>query len=62
MAIIGIVCWFCCGIISIVLGLIAQGKFREQGRSDTLAKVAWIGGIVALVVQLGYSVLSYVGN
>ena len=30
------------------LGLIAQGKFREQGRSDTLAKVAWIGGIVVL--------------
>jgi hypothetical protein len=38
-----------------VLGFIAQSKFRQQGRSDTLAKVAWIGGIVALVL----GVLSY---
>ena len=56
LSIIGIVCWFCCSPASIVLGLIAQGKYREQGQPDTLAKVAWIGGIVAVVLGvLGYA-------
>jgi hypothetical protein len=52
LAIIGIVCWLFCSPAAIVLGVIAQGKFREQGRPDTLAKVAWIGGIVALVLGI----------
>ncbi|HEY3561112.1 MAG TPA: DUF4190 domain-containing protein [Kribbella sp.] len=56
MSIIGIVCWFCCPIASIVLGFLGQNKFREQGQPDTLAKVAWIGGIVFLVLGiLGYA-------
>jgi hypothetical protein len=44
LSIIGIVCWFLCSPAAIVLGLIAQSKFREQGQKGTLAKVAWIGG------------------
>ena len=55
LAIIGIVCILICAPAAIVLGLIAQGKFREQGRPDTLAKVAWIGGIVSIVISLVYS-------
>lgn len=52
LSVIGIVCWFLCSPAAIVLGIIAQGKFRNQGRPDTLAKVAWIGGIVALVLGI----------
>ena len=52
LSVIGIVCWFLCSPAAIVLGLIAQNKFRAQGRSDTLAKVAWIGGIVLLVLGI----------
>jgi hypothetical protein len=55
LAIIGIVCILICSPAAIVLGLIAQGKFREQGRPDTLAKVAWIGGIVSIAFGLLYS-------
>ncbi|GAB3958198.1 hypothetical protein GCM10029978_002630 [Actinoallomurus acanthiterrae] len=50
LSIIGIICWFCCSPAAIVLGLVAQNQFRAQGRPDTLARVAWIGGIVALVL------------
>jgi len=50
LSVIGIVCWLICSPAAIVLGLIAQNKFRAQGRPDTLAKVAWIGGIVLLVL------------
>lgn len=60
LSIIGIVCWLCCSPAAIVLGLIAQGQFRNQGQSDTLAKTAWIGGIVALVLNIVYAVLRYV--
>lgn len=49
LSIIGIVCWFLCSPAAIVLGIIAQSQFRNQGRPDTIAKVAWIGGIVALI-------------
>jgi hypothetical protein len=49
LAVIGIVCWFLCSPAAIVLGIVAQSQFRNQGRPDTLAKTAWIGGIVALV-------------
>ena len=52
LSIIGIVCWFCCSPAAIVLGLVAQNQFRAQGRPDTLAKVAWIGGIVALILGI----------
>jgi hypothetical protein len=52
LSIIGIVCWFCCSPAAIVLGIIAQNQFRGQGRPDTLAKVAWIGGIVALALGI----------
>jgi hypothetical protein len=52
LAIIGIVCWFCCSPAAIVLGLVAQSQFRNQGRPDTLARVAWIGGIVAIALGI----------
>lgn len=52
LGIIGIVCWFVCSIASIVLGLIGQSKARELGQSDTLPKVAWIGGIVSVVLGI----------
>jgi preprotein translocase subunit SecG len=58
LSIIGIVCWFCCAPISIALGLVAQGQFRRQGRSDLLAKVAWIGGIVFLVLSIVFTAIS----
>ena len=57
LAIIGIVCWLCCSPAAIVLGVIAQNQFRNQGRPDTLAKVAWIGGIVALALGVLVSII-----
>jgi hypothetical protein len=59
LSIIGIVCWFCCSPASIVLGLIAQSRYRQQGQSDTLAKVAWIGGIAFFVLGI---ILTATGN
>lgn len=58
LSIIGIVCWFCCSPAAIVLGLVAQGQFRNQGQSDGLAKTAWIGGIVALILGIIYAILN----
>lgn len=52
LSIIGIVCWFCCSPAAIVLGLVAQNQFRRQGRPDTIARVAWIGGIVAFLLGI----------
>jgi hypothetical protein len=52
LSIIGIICWFLCSPAAIVLGLVAQGQYRRQARPDTLAKVAWIGGIVMLVLGI----------
>lgn len=52
LSIIGIVCWLFCTPAAIVLGVIAQSQFRNQGRPDTLAKVAWIGGIVLMVLGI----------
>lgn len=60
LAIIGIVCILCCSPAAIVLGLIAQSKYREQGQSDTLAKVAWIGGIVSFVLGSIYTLTTRV--
>lgn len=57
LSIIGIVCWFCCSPAAIVLGLIAQGQYRNQGQSDTLAKTAWIGGIVSLILGIIFAIL-----
>ena len=59
LSIIGIVTWFCCPIASIILGVIAQGQYRQQGQSDTLAKTAWIGGIVAIVLGIIFRVFLY---
>lgn len=53
LGIIGIVCWFFCGIgaiASIILGALGQSKARQYGQSDTLPRVAWIGGICFLVL------------
>lgn len=52
LSVIGIVCWLFCAPAAIVLGLVAQNQFRKQGRPDGLAKTAWIGGIVLLVVGI----------
>jgi len=52
LSVIGIVCWLFCSPAAIVLGLIAQSQFRRQGRPDGLAKTAWIGGIVLLVLGI----------
>jgi hypothetical protein len=52
LAIIGIVCWFVFSPAAIVLGLIAQNQYRKLGQRDTLAKVAWIGGIVVLALGI----------
>ena len=57
LSVIGIVCWFLCSPAAIVLGLVAQGQYRRQARSDTLAKVAWIGGIVMLILGVIIAVL-----
>lgn len=54
LSIIGIVCWFLCPIAAIVLGLVAQPKYSAQGQPSTLAKVAWIGGIVFLALDIVY--------
>jgi Domain of unknown function (DUF4190) len=52
LSIIGIVCWFLFSPAAIVLGLVAQNQYRKQGQRDTLAKVAWIGGIVVLALGI----------
>jgi hypothetical protein len=52
LSVIGIVCWLLCSPAAIVLGLIAQNQFHKRGRPDTLEKVAWIGGIVLLVLGI----------
>ena len=57
LSIIGIVCWFVFPLASIPLGLIAQRQYRSQERSDTLAKVAWIGGIVMFALLILLTVL-----
>jgi hypothetical protein len=58
LSVIGIVCWFLCSPAAIVLGIIAQGQFRNQGRPDSLAKAAWIGGIVALALGIVVAIAS----
>ena len=57
LSIVGIVCWFVFPLAAIPLGLIAQRQYRSQGRRDTLAKVAWIGGIVMFALLILLAVL-----
>lgn len=57
LSIIGIICWFVFSPASIVLGLVAQSQYRRFGQRDTLAKVAWIGGIVVLALGIVLVVL-----
>lgn len=58
LGILGIVGWFvCAGIPGIVLGLVGQSKARELGQSETLPRIAWIGGFVALVLVVVGSIL-----
>lgn len=55
LGIVGIVGWFLCGwgaIGSVILGVIGQRKALELGQSDTLPKVAWIGGLVVLALDV----------
>jgi hypothetical protein len=52
LSVIGIVCWFLCSPAAIVLGIVAQSQFRNQGQPDYLAKTAWIGGIVSFVIGI----------
>src|SRR5262249_37657266 len=52
LSVIGVVFWVLWSPAAIVLGIIAQSQFRNQGRSDSLAKAAWIGGVVALVLGI----------
>jgi len=59
LSIAGIVCWFIFSPAAIVLGLIAQGQYRNQGQRDTLAKVAWIGGIIVLALGIILVVLQH---
>lgn len=54
MGIIGIVCWFCCSPAAIVLGLIGQSQAKKSGQSATLPMIAWIGGIVFLLLGILY--------
>ncbi len=54
MGIIGIVCWFCCSPAAIVLGLIGQSQAKKSGQSATLPRIAWIGGIIFLLLGIVY--------
>jgi preprotein translocase subunit SecG len=57
LSIVGIICWFVFSPAAIVLGLVAQNRYRKEGQRDTLAKVAWIGGIVVLVLGIVLAVV-----
>lgn len=57
LGIVGIVCWFCCSPAAIALGLYGQSKARETGQSDTLPRIAWIGGVVFLIIGVIFSII-----
>lgn len=61
LGIAGVVGWFLCGvgaIGSIIVGRIGQRKARELGQSELLPKIAWIGGIVVVILDvIGFIVL-----
>ncbi len=52
MGVVGIVCWFCCAPAAIALGLIGESKAKQSGQSTTLPRIAWIGGIVAILINI----------
>lgn len=55
LGIIGIVGWFLCGIGaigSVIVGVIGQRKARDLGQSDLLPKVAWIGGLAVIILDI----------
>lgn len=55
LGVVGIVGWFLCGIGaigSVVVGVIGQRKARELGQSDLLPKVAWIGGLAVILLDI----------
>jgi hypothetical protein len=62
LSIIGIVCWFCCSPAAIALGLIARSQARNSGQSQTLPNVAWIGGVVALLIGVVGGVINIALN
>ena len=62
LAIIGIVCWFCCSPASIALGLIGQSQAKQAGQSTTLPMVAWIGGIVSLLIGIAWFIFVTTAN
>lgn len=55
LGVVGIVCWFVCGIgavASIIVGAIGHRKARELGQPVTVPMVAWIGGVVTIVLDV----------
>lgn len=52
LSIIGIICWFIFSPAGIVFGLIAQAQYRRYEQPGTLAKVAWIGGVVVTILYI----------
>jgi len=58
LGIIGIVCWFCCSPAAIVLGLIGQSKAKQSGQSPTLSMIAWIGGVVFLLLGIILTIIN----
>jgi len=59
LSIIAIACWYVFAPAAVMLGVIAQRQYRKQGRRDTLAKVAWIGGIVVSALYILLLVLHH---
>lgn len=60
LGILGIICWVFCwlgAVASIILGLIGQSKARQLGQSDTLPRIAWIGGLCFLVLWIVLSIV-----
>ncbi len=59
MGIIGIVTWFCCPLASVALGLIGQSQATKNGQPTTLPRIAWIGGIVFVILNILYFALVF---
>lgn len=55
LSLAGLLLWFVpCSLVSggsIVLGILAHRKARQEGQSQVFPMVVWIGGIVFLVVE-----------
>lgn len=50
LGIIGIGCWLLCPPAAIVLGLIGEAKANDPGQRAMVPRIAWIGGVVAVIV------------